>query len=308
MNSYKLIKTQQDNNTNGEDESTRHLSELADTKISSIKVAPATPINFLSLRDRFGQISDQYPLPIKFQQLLQTMRNIEQTYWKKRKPLTYDIKTNAIKILQIGQLLKLDKDLYEVKIVNKSIELIFNHIPTENLPQFQPFQSQLPAIFEKRITSIRNSMDKLVQETHENYLKSIGQESFLEYSKEFKIYYPTFDMNFVQDISPIQLPFQIYSDEQRDQIKQIVEITIKYFNQRSVSFVFYNNLIQHLLNKIPLSKEIMEKSLMFLIKIQPDFLQITNAKKEQQKNKWIVQINKLSTEQKQIESLKTYFY
>ncbi|CAD8101876.1 unnamed protein product [Paramecium sonneborni] len=308
MNSYKLIKTQSDNNTNGEDESTRHLSELTDTKISSIKVSPVTPINFLSLRERFGQISDQYPLPIKFQQLLQTMRNIEQTYWKKRKPLTYDIKTNAIKILQIGQLLKLDKDLYEIKIVNKSIELILNDIPSENLPQFQPFQNQLPAIFEKRIESIRNKLDKLVQETHENYLKLIEQESFLEHSKEFKIYFPTFDLNLVQDIAPMQLPFQIYSDEQRDQIQQIVEITIKYFNQRSVSFVFYNNLVQHLLNKIPMSKELMEKSLMFLIKIQPDFLQITNAKKEQQKSKWIVQINKMSTELKQIESLKAYFY
>ncbi|CAD8108726.1 unnamed protein product [Paramecium sonneborni] len=308
MNSYKLIKTQQENNTNGEDESTRHLNELPDTKISSIKVPPIAPINFLSLRERFGQIQDQYPLPIKFQQLLQTMRNIEQTFWKKRKPLTYDIKTNAIKILQIGQLLKLDKDLYEIKIVNKSIELILNDIPTENLPQFQPFQNQLPVIFENRITSIRNKLDKLVQETHENYLKLIQQESFLEHSKEFKIYFPTFDQNFVQDITPILLPFQIYSDEQQDQIKQIVEITIKYFNQRSVSFIFYNNLVQHLLNKIPMNKDIMEKLLMFLIKLQPDFLQITNAKKEQQKSKWIVQINKLSTEQKQIEQLKTYFY
>ncbi|CAD8188187.1 unnamed protein product [Paramecium pentaurelia] len=308
MNNYKLIKTQSNNNTIGEDESTRHLSELADTKICSIKVASTTPINFLSLRERYGQLSDQYPLPIKFQQLLQTMRNIEQTYWKKRKPLVYDIKTNAIKILQIGQLLKLDKDLYEIKIVNKSIELILNDIPIENLPQFQPFQSKLPAIFENRISSIRNKLDHLVQEAHENYLNLIGEQSFLENSKEFKIYYSTFDMNLVKDISPIQLPFQIYSDEQRDQIKQIVGITINYFNQRSVSFVFYNNLIQHLLNKIPMNKEIMEKSLMFLIKIQPDFLQITNLKKEQMKNKWIVQINKFCTEQKQFESLKTYFY
>ncbi|CAK84525.1 unnamed protein product (macronuclear) [Paramecium tetraurelia] len=308
MNNYKLIKTLSENKTIGEDESTRHLSELADAKISLIKVAHVSPINFLSLRERFGQISDQYPLPIKFQQLLQTMRNIEQMYWKKRQPLIFDIKTNSIKILQIGQLLKLDKDLYEIKILNKSIELIMNDIPIENLPQFQPFQSKLPAIFESRIASIRNKLDDLVQKVHENYLRLIGEEAFLECSQEFKIYYPAFDMNLVLDISPAQLPFQIYSDEQRDQIKQILETTIKYFNQRSVSFVYYNNLIHHLLNKIPMNKEIMEKSLMFLIKIQPDFLQITNAKKEQLKSKWIVQINKLSTEQKQIESLKMYFY
>ncbi|CAD8103001.1 unnamed protein product [Paramecium primaurelia] len=308
MNSSKLIKTQSEQQTNGEDESTRHLNDIIGLKPTQIQQLPSYSINFRSLRQRYGLIQDQYPLPLKFEQLLQTMKTIEQTYWKKKKPIIYEIKTNAFKILQIGQLLKLDQELYQIKIVEKSVQIIPNDIPIENLPSFQPFAQQLPSIFENRITSIRNKLDKLVQQVHEKYLDVINQSDFKEQSTKFKVYYPTFDLNLVPDIIPQQLPFQIYSEEQRIQLQQIIENTIQYFNKRTVSFMFYPNLINYLLTKIEMNKDQMEKYIQFLMKVQPDFLQITNQKKEQLKAKWIIQINKLSTVENQIQQLKTYFY
>ncbi|CAD8205176.1 unnamed protein product [Paramecium pentaurelia] len=308
MNSSKLIKTQSEQQTNGEDESTRHLNDIIGLKPTQIQQLPSYSINFRSLRQRYGLIQDQYPLPLKFEQLLQTMKTIEQTYWKKKKPIIYEIKTNAFKILQIGQLLKLDQELYQIKIVEKSVQIIPNDIPIENLPSFQPFAQQLPSIFENRITSVRNKLDKLVQQVHEKYLDVINQSDFKEQSIKFKVYYPTFDLNLVPDIIPQQLPFQIYSEEQRIQLQQIIENTIQYFNKRTVSFMFYPNLINYLLTKIEMNKDQMEKYIQFLMKVQPDFLQITNQKKEQLKAKWIIQINKLSTVENQIQQLKTYFY
>ncbi|CAD8104168.1 unnamed protein product [Paramecium sonneborni] len=308
MDSNKLIKTEQEHQSKGEDESTRHLSDMLGMKYTQIKQPPSQIINFRSLRQRFGLIQDQYPLPLKFEQLLQTMKTIEQIYWKKQKPIVYEIKTNALRLLQIGQLLNLDKELYQIKIVEKSVQIIPNDVPIENLPSFQPFAHQLPSVFENRITRVRNILDKLVQTVHENYLDIINQQDFKEQSIQFKVYHPTFDLNLVPDILPQQLPFQLYSEEQKAQLQQIIENTIQYFNKRTVSFMFYPNLINYLLSKIKMNKDQMEKYVQFLIKVQPDFLQITNQKKEQLKVKWIIQINKQSTVENQIQQLKTYIY
>ncbi|CAD8188492.1 unnamed protein product [Paramecium octaurelia] len=308
MNSSKLIKTQSEQQTNGEDESTRHVNDIIGVKPTQIEQLPSYSINFRSLRQRYGSIQDQYPLPLKFEQLLQTMKIIEQTYWKKKKPIIYEIKTNAFKILQIGQLLKLDQELYDIKIVEKSVQIIPNDVPIENLPAFQPFAQHLPPIFENRMAGVRNKLDQLVQQVHEKYLDVIDQSDFNEQSMKFKVYHPTFDLNLVPDIIPQQLPFQIYSEEQRVQLQQIIENTIQYFTKRTVSFMFYPNLINYLLTKIEMNKEQMEKYIQFLMKVQPDFLQVTNQKKEQLKAKWIIQINKSSTVENQIQQLNTYFY
>ncbi|CAK61933.1 unnamed protein product (macronuclear) [Paramecium tetraurelia] len=308
MSSNKLIKTQSEQQTNGEDESTRHLNDIIGVKPTQIEQLPSYSINFRSLRQRYGSIQDQYPLPLKFEQLLQTMKIIEQTYWKKKKPIIYEIKTNAFKILQIGQLLKLDQELYDIKIVEKSVQITPNDVPIENLPAFQPFAQQLAPIFENRIAGVRSKLDRLVQQVHEKYLDVIGESDFNEQSMKFKVYHPTFDLNLVPDIIPQQLPFQIYSEEQRVQLQQIIENTIQYFTKRTVSFMFYPNLVNYLLTKIEMNKEQMEKYIQFLMKVQPDFLQITNQKKEQLKAKWIIQINKSSTVENQIQQLRTYFY
>ncbi|CAD8128739.1 unnamed protein product [Paramecium sonneborni] len=250
MDSQKLIKTQQEHQFKGEDQSTRHLSDILDMKQKQIQQTPSQIINFRSLRQRFELIYDQYPLPFKFQQLLQTMKTIEKTYWKKQKPIFYEIKTKAFRILQIGQLLKLDKELYQIKIVEKSVQIIPNDVSIENLPSFQPFALQLPSVFESRITRIRIILDKLVQTVHENYLDIINQQDFKEQSIKFKVYHPTFDLNLVPDILPQQFPFQIYSEEQKIQLQQIIENTIQYFHKRTVSFLFYPNLINYLWKNI----------------------------------------------------------
>ncbi|CAD8129485.1 unnamed protein product [Paramecium sonneborni] len=308
MNSNKLIKTQQNNQFQGEEESTRHLSEILGMKYTQIEQPPSQTINFRSLRQRFGLIQDKYPLPLKFEQLLQTMKTIEMTYWKKQKPIAYQFKTNAFRILQIGQLLKLDKELYQIKIVEKSVQIVPKDVLIQNLPSFQPFAHQLPSVFESRITRIRNILDKLVQIVHENFLHIINQQDFKEQSMKFKVYHPKFDLNLVPDILPQQVPLQIYTEEQKVQLQQIIENIIQYFNKRAVSFMFYHNLINYLLSKIEMNKDQMVKQIHFLMKIQPDFLQITNQKKEQLRVKWIIQINKQSTVENQIQQLKTYFY
>ncbi|CAD8130736.1 unnamed protein product [Paramecium sonneborni] len=136
MNSNKLIKTQQKNQSYGEygEESTRHLSEILERKYTQIEQPPSQTINFRSLRQRFGLIQDKYPLPLKFEQLLQTMKTIEMTYWNKQKPITYEFKTNAFRILQIGQLFELDIVLYQIKIAEKSVQIIPKDVLIKNLP------------------------------------------------------------------------------------------------------------------------------------------------------------------------------
>ncbi|CAD8129798.1 unnamed protein product [Paramecium sonneborni] len=296
MDSNKLIKTQQENQSQGNDESTRHLSDILAMKYTQIQQIPSQTINFRSLRQRFGLIQDYYSLPLKFEQLLQTMKTIEWTYWKKQKPIAYEIKTKAFRILQIGQLLKLDQELYQIKIVEKSIQIVPKDILIENLPSFQPFAYQLPSVFESRITKVRSILDQLVQTVHENYLHIINQQNFKEKSLKSKIYYPTFDLNLVPDIN------------QKVQLQQIIENTIQYFNKRTVSFMFYPNLINYLLSKIEMKKDQMEKYIQFLMKVQPDFLQITNQKKEQLKLKWIIQLINKALQKIKFNNWKTYLY
>ncbi|CAD8130535.1 unnamed protein product [Paramecium sonneborni] len=179
MNSNKLIKNQQNNQSQGEEESTRHLSEILRMKYTQIEQLPSQTIKFRSLRQRFGLIQDKYPLPLKFEQLLQTMKTIETTYWKKQKPIAYEFKTNAFRILQIGQLLQLDKELYQIKIVEKSVYIVLKDVLIQNLPSFQSFAHQLASVFESRRTRFRNILDKLVQTVHENY-HIINQQDFKE--------------------------------------------------------------------------------------------------------------------------------
>lgn len=96
----KKIKLEAINQLN-EDESTRRLGEKLAEAPRKCAAGGEEAINFMSLRQRYSGLvqSDHYPLPRKFDNLLATMRSIEQNFWKKRKGLVFDFKKHCLEIL-----------------------------------------------------------------------------------------------------------------------------------------------------------------------------------------------------------------
>lgn len=57
------------------------------------------------------------------------------------------------------------------------------------------------------------------------------------------MYYPEFNLCWVDDIEPLSLKFKIYSEEDKKFYYNIIEILIQYYKRRSVSNMFFINVI-----------------------------------------------------------------
>ncbi|CAD8173668.1 unnamed protein product [Paramecium octaurelia] len=260
-------------------------------------------IPFLSLRQKFGvhQKGGFYPLPKKYASLLDLCNKIEMNYLRNQCQIQFTVQNNFTDIIQVLQLLNLDPKLYKLKVIQDGIviqhpsQINSNKCDNKTIVKSSQEIAQLSDLINKRIQSLREKLDQLVQMKHKQYLSTINCEDFEQFGSQFKIYHNDFDLNDCPDVRPIKLKKTIFTKEQIQLHLDMLNFMTEHYDKRGVSFMFYDHIVTILSVHFNKVKSEIERALKNIMNLVPDKIQI--LMNHINKQRWMIQLDRASLTQ-----------